>query len=95
MSYNLINNTDGHRFEVEVDGYTAFVDYKLHNGVISYTNTEVPSDLSGKGVGTFLAKNVLEYAKENNLRVKPFCPFIRAYIDKNEEYQGISEFHHK
>ncbi|MEP6262781.1 MAG: GNAT family N-acetyltransferase [Gillisia sp.] len=93
MSYTLINNKEAQRFEVVVENYTAFVDYKLHNDVISYLHTEVPKELSGKGIGSFLAKNVLEFAKNENLRVKPYCPFIRAYIDKHKEYQVISEFH--
>jgi len=93
MSYKLINNKEANRFEVKVGGYTGFVDYKLKKGVIRYTHTEVPKELSGKGVGSFLAKNVLEYAKEHQLRVKPYCPFIKAYIDKHQEYLEISEFH--
>lgn len=93
MSYTLIDNKEANRFEVEVEGYTAFVDYRRGNGHISYIHTEVPKELKGKGVGSFLAKNVLEYAKEHQLRVKPYCPFIKAYIDKHPEYQENSDFH--
>ncbi len=93
MSFQLVDNKEANRFEVEVEGYTAFVDYRRGKSHISYIHTGVPKELKGKGVGAFLAKNVLEYAKEHQLRVKPYCPFIKAYIDKHPEYQSISDFH--
>lgn len=95
MPYTLHNNTTGHRFEVHVEGKIAFVDYKLHKDEISYTHTEVLEELSGKGIGSFLAKRVLEYAKDQGLTVKAYCPFIKAYIDRHKEYQSISKFHQK
>lgn len=95
MPYTLIQNTEANRFEVRHKGRLAFVTYKLHKDVISFIHTEVPEELSGLGIGSFLAKNVLEFAKNHHLRVKPYCPFIKAYIDKHKEYQAISEFHNK
>lgn len=95
MAYTLYQNTDDHRFEVKLNDQIAFVDYKLHNNVISLIHTEVPDELNGKGVGSFLARNVLDFAKKQQLEVKPFCPFIKAYIDKHPEYQSISSFHQK
>ncbi|MCP9200803.1 N-acetyltransferase [Gramella sp. GC03-9] len=93
MSYTLHQNIEKNKFEVLVENHVAFVTYKLHKDEISFMHTEVPEELSGKGIGSFLAKNVLEYAKKNHLKVKPYCPFIKAYIDKHEEYQEISMFH--
>lgn len=93
MAYTLHQNVDNSRFEVRHQDLVAFVDYKLHKDEISFIHTEVPKELSGKGIGTFLAKNVLEYAKDNHLKVKPYCSFIKAYIDKHQEYQAISLFH--
>ena len=93
MPYTLYQNVDSSRFEVLEENHVAFVNYKLHKDEISFIHTEVPEELSGKGIGTFLAKNVLEYAIDNHLKVKPYCPFIKAYIDKHQEYQGISLFH--
>ncbi|MCB7479789.1 GNAT family N-acetyltransferase [Christiangramia sediminis] len=93
MPYTLHQNVEKNRFEVTHQDLVAFVDYKLHKDEISFIHTEVPRELSGKGIGSFLAKNVLEYAKDKHLKVKPYCPFIKAYIDKHEEYQAISLFH--
>lgn len=95
MEYTLYQNVDDHRFEVKLNDQIAFVDYKLRKDVISFIHTEVPKELNGKGVGSFLARNVLEFAQKQQLEVKPYCPFIKAYIDKHPEYQPISRFHQK
>ena len=95
MDYQLVKNETLKRFEVHLEGLTAFVDYKLLKDAIAFTHTEVPKELSGKGVGSFIAKRVLEYAKDHSLKVKPYCPFINAYIDKHPEYQENSLFHNK
>jgi predicted GNAT family acetyltransferase len=93
MSYTVIDNKEEKRFEIHQDGFVAFEDYKLFDGGISYLHTEVPKDLEGKGIASALAKYILDYAIENNLKVKPYCPYIKAYIDKHGEYQFNSVFH--
>lgn len=93
MSYTILDNKQKNRFEIHQDGYIAFEDYQLFEGGISYMHTEVPKELSGKGIASALAKMLLDYAIENNLKVKPYCPHIKAYIDKHEEYQFNSIFH--
>lgn len=93
MEYTLTQNITANRFEVEHQGLVAFVDYRQTGKDISFLHTEVPRELSGRGIGSFLARNVLEYARKNRLQVKPYCPFIKAYIDRHEEFQVISKFH--
>lgn len=93
MPYTLHQNIEASRFEVFHQNLIAFVKYKLNKNEMGLLHTEVPGELGSKGLGTFLAKNVLAYAKNHGLKVKPYCPFIKAYIDRHEEYQSISAFH--
>lgn len=93
MELVIQHNTDKRRFEVSINGELAFVEYNLFNNGINYTHTEVPPSLEGKGIGSALAKHVLDYARENSLRVMPLCPFIKAYIDRHPEYAAISMLH--
>ena len=95
MDYQLIKNKKENRFEVHIEGLVAFADYKLNKDKIAFTHTEVPKELSGKGIGSFIAKGILDYAAEHDLRVKPYCPFIKSYIDRHPEYQENSIFHNK
>ncbi len=95
MEYNVIHNEKDMRFEIHLEDKTAFVQYKLFDGGIAYMHTDVPPELEGKGIASTLAKYVLDYAQNNGLRVKPYCPYINAYINKHPEYQANSLFHDK
>lgn len=91
--YTVINNKEAKRFELHHEGFVAFEDYKLFDGGISYMHTDVPSELGGKGIAGFLVRYILDYAMENGLKVKPYCPFVKAFIDKHPKYQENSVFH--
>lgn len=93
MELVIQHNTAQKRFEVQMENKVSFVEYNLFNNGINYTHTEVPSEFEGKGIGSALAKFVLDYAVENHLKVMPLCPFIRGYIDRHPEYASISMLH--
>ncbi len=86
--YTVIDNKELSRFEIHVDGFVAFEDYELFDGGIAYTHTEVPKELGGRGIAKFLIKTILDDAAAKGLKVKPVCPLVRAFIEKNPEYQA-------
>ena len=89
MSNEVRDNEDRHRFELAVDGHTAFSQYKLTPGTITFLHTEVPKQLEGHGIGSRLAQGVLEAARARGLKVVAKCPFIAAYIRKHAEFQDL------
>ena len=86
---DVVNNPAQHRYEIVVDGYLAATYYKLSDGVITFIHTEVPKELSGKGVGSQLIKGALDQVRAEGLKVIPQCPFVKAYIDKHGEYADL------
>lgn len=89
MELTILQNTEKHQFETTVDGHTAFIVYKLFPGGIAYIHTEVPPELEGKGIASQMAKYVLDYARENHLKVKPLCPYVHAYMKRHPEYNDL------
>lgn len=83
------NNKEKNRFEIELDGATAFVDYSEQNGVVALTHTEVPPAFEGKGVGSKLVKGALEMVKNENKKVNPLCSFVAGYIERHTEFQSL------
>lgn len=77
------------RFELDVDGVTAFSEYSRRDGVTVFIHTEVPDALSGKGVGSKLARGALDLVRARGDRVIARCPFIAAFIAKHKEYQDL------
>lgn len=91
--YPVIDNRDGKRFEIHEEGHIAFEDYELFDGDIAYLHTEVPPELAGRGIASFLIRYILNDAAAKGLKVKPVCPLVKAYIDKHPEYQANSLLH--
>ena len=54
MAENFRDNEARERFELDVEGHTAFVTYRKSSGAITLVHTEVPPELGGKGVGSKL-----------------------------------------
>lgn len=85
LNHELIDNTAQKRFEIHVDGYLAFEDYEFFTTSqgekgIAYLHTEVAKELSGRGIASYLVRSILDEAAAKHLRVKPICPYVRAYI---------------
>lgn len=89
MSLEIRNNPERNRFEAEVNGKLAVVEYMDRGARIVYTHTEVPDGQEGEGIGSQLAKYELEYARAQEKIVLPLCPFIAAYIRRHPEYQDL------
>ena len=83
----VVHNPEAQRFEATVDGQCAFAAYRLHNGTIVFTHTEVPPALQGRGVAGALARTALEYARGAGLDVLPACPFIASYIRRHRQHE--------
>lgn len=56
---------------------------------LDYRSTFVPPELRGKQIGANLVKYALDYAKENNFKIIPSCPFVKQIIDQHPEYQTL------
>jgi predicted GNAT family acetyltransferase len=87
--YEITHNEAESRFETTVDGHTARLLYRMADGRIIFISTQVPSEIESRGIGSALARTGLEYARDNSLTVTPICTFVRAYIDRNPEYQSL------
>jgi len=83
------DNRNSHRFELEIDGHLAKALYTRSDGRITFTHTEVPDALAGRGVGSRLAKGALDLARAEGLKVVALCPFIAGYIGKHPEYADL------
>jgi predicted GNAT family acetyltransferase len=86
---DIIDNKAQHRFELDVDGHLATEHYRRNGKVIVLVHTEVPPELSGKGVGSTLVKRVLDLVRAEGLKVVAQCPFVKGWIGKHPEYADL------
>lgn len=91
MRLTVTDVPERERFEARDDsGTTAgFVTYQLTGAIIAYTHTEVDPAFEGQGVGSTLARAVMDDARERGRTVVPICPFLASWLEKHPEYDGI------
>ena len=86
MHLHLQNHTARHRYECDDGGrLVGYCEYNLLNDSIMVTHTEVLPGNESQGVGSFIAKGVLEDVQERGLFVIPACQFIAQHIRKHRE----------
>lgn len=52
-------------------------------------HTEVNSVFNGKGVGKQMVMAAIDFARENNLKILPLCPFAKSVFDKNKDLHDV------
>jgi len=89
MDFEIKQDTGKNKFVSFVEGYEAVVEYTLKDNVIDLYRTFTPPELRGKGIAGKVVKYALEHAKENNLKVIPTCSYVKAYIERHENYKEL------
>lgn len=85
----VIDNETRNRFELPVEGHTAFAAYTIDGDVLTFTHTVVPRELEGRGIASRLIAHALDDAKTRGLKIVPQCPFVAAYIKKHPEWEAL------
>jgi uncharacterized protein len=73
------------RFEVTVDGHTGILVYALDGDRLVLVHTEVPDELSGRGLGGVLVRAALDRAQREGLTIEPRCPFARSWLERHPD----------
>ncbi|GLH96964.1 GNAT family N-acetyltransferase [Phytohabitans aurantiacus] len=90
MNVLVADNPARRRFEILVDGGLAgFAAYRVRDGLIVFTHTEIDDAFQGKGVGAQLAAGALDQVRERGEKVVPQCPFIAAFVKRHTEYADL------
>lgn len=86
---------DRNRYEAHVPDmeHVGVANYRLRDGTIVFTHTEVPREMSGRGVGMRLARYALDDAARRGLQVIPRCPFIATVIRRHPQYAALVPAH--
>jgi uncharacterized protein len=86
---SLRDNTAAYRFELELEGATAFIDYRRQGATLYLQHAEVPAALNGRGIGSRLVRETLDLVRARGERVVPVCSFIRAFVLRHGEYADL------
>ena len=87
----IVNNTKSWRFETDVNGGRAYLQYAPYEGGLKLIHTFVPESARGEGVSSALAKYALEFAKQQDLKLIVYCTAVLSYLKKHPEYNFLVE----
>jgi uncharacterized protein len=86
----VVDNPGAGRFDIIVDGEPAgFAAYRRNGATIEFTHTKIDPKFEGRGLGSVLVRRALDAARADGLAVLPYCPFVRAYIQRHREYVDL------
>jgi predicted GNAT family acetyltransferase len=83
------NDSRGIFYIKEDDKKIAELTYSIKENVMTIDHTEVNRDQEGKGLGTELVTKSYEFAKENDRKIDPLCPFAEVLFDQNESWSDV------
>jgi len=63
--------------------------FMLRENDMIINHTGVNPNLRGQGLAEKLVLKAVDYARENQLKIKPFCSYVSVYIGKHPEVQDI------
>ncbi len=79
----LVRNDEKQRFELDVDGKRALIEYREYTGKIALTHTEVEPALEGQGAATAIIEKTLAWIEAQGLQLIPLCPLVVAYLKRH------------
>ena len=71
------------------DQLAGFVTYRVGPDRIVLIHTEIDPAWQGKGIGSRLAREVLDSIRGRGLPMTPRCPFIRSFVERHPEYADL------
>ncbi|MBX2843328.1 MAG: N-acetyltransferase [Flammeovirgaceae bacterium] len=62
---------------------------KAGTRMIIIDHTEVSDSLKGQGVGKKLVYEAVQWARKNNIKIIPLCPFAKSVFQKEKEIRDV------
>ena len=82
------DNVARRRFELEVDGHIAYLEYYRAPATLTLLHTEVPLEIRGRHIADRLVEAALAIGRSEGRRLIVVCPFERAYMQRHPRNQG-------
>ena len=80
-------------------GFFGAFDGEIEAGRMSYTlagnsnliidHTEVSDKYRGQNIGKRILMEIVEFARENKIKIIPLCPFAKAIFEKVESIRDV------
>jgi predicted GNAT family acetyltransferase len=76
------------RFETEIEGHAARLEYRLRGDALVIIHTEVPEAIGGRGIAAKLMQAAVDFAQAQGLEIDPQCAYAEAWMRRHPERSG-------
>ena len=70
-------------------GIISELTYSKNDQILTIDHTETKLPEEGKGLASKLVAHAVQYARDNNYKIEPLCPFAEVQFDRNPEYKDV------
>jgi uncharacterized protein len=86
----IVDNDEEQRYELRIaDERAGVIEYDTKPDTIVLIHTEIDPAFEGRGLGSKLIAWALKDIRDRGLKLKPVCPFVRAYLRRHPEEQDL------
>ena len=73
------------RFFARLGAHEAFIIYERRGRILDVQHTFTPPRLRGRNIAARLTEAVFAYARAENLKIVPTCPYTRRFVAAHPE----------
>lgn len=85
----IIHDTVQNQFQMHIGKFIAVVNYKMKDGKMYLTHSEVPYHLRNQGFGQILLENIIAYIEKHQIEAIAVCTYIRYVKRQSEKWNKI------
>jgi predicted GNAT family acetyltransferase len=90
MTEAITHKVEARRFEMPVEGHLCVLDYSpAGQGTVSFDSVRVPDAVGGRGLAGQLTRHALDWARGQDLTVRPSCPYVASWIQRHPDYADL------
>ena len=92
MDVEVTHEPEHKRFVVKSErGESRLFYVRAGEGVVDFCSTYVEPSARGHGVGEWIVRAALEWARSEGLKVIPSCWFVGTVVRRHPEYRALLE----
>ncbi|NDY94635.1 GNAT family N-acetyltransferase [Wenzhouxiangella limi] len=86
MSEPINHLSDQRLFRTIVEDHACELHYSFDDDIVSFDSVRVPDAVGGRGIAGRLTRHALDWARAQDLSVRPACPYVATWIKRHPDY---------
>lgn len=90
LTLDVQHDEPGNRYVLRRAGeHIGILEYRPVGDVLEVVEVRIFAGIRGEGLGGVLAREALVDVREHGRKVHPSCPYLRSFIEDNQEFADL------